>query len=35
VPFGATGTGTPLIVSVARPLPTEPKMKFESRTEID
>ncbi len=34
VPFGATGTLAPLMVSVARPLPTVPKMKFESRTEI-
>ena len=35
VPLGATGTFAPLIVSDARPLPTEPKMKFESRTAID
>src|SRR5688500_6516947 len=30
-PFGQTGTGTTLICSPASPLPTEPKMKFESR----
>jgi hypothetical protein len=29
-PFGWTWTGVPLISSEARPLPTEPKMKFES-----
>src|SRR5262245_16392773 len=32
VPLGATVTGAPLIVSDARPLPNEPKMKLESRT---
>ena len=31
VPFGTTDTGVLLIVSVALPLPTVPKMKFESR----
>src|SRR5437879_372350 len=34
VPFDATGTGAPLMVSDVCPLPVEPKMKFESRTEI-
>jgi len=29
-PFGHTGDETPLIVSAASPLPTLPKMKFES-----
>src|ERR1700682_1933565 len=31
-PFGQTGTATPLIRSAASPVPTLPKMKFESRT---
>gem|GEM_PF-6275897 len=31
-PFGQTGTGTPLMRRAASPLPTLPKMKFESRT---
>jgi hypothetical protein len=31
-PFGHTGTGTPLMLNAASPLPTLPKMKFESRT---
>ena len=30
-PLGYTRAGTPLIRSVARPLPIDPKMKFESR----
>ena len=34
VPFGATGTEAPLIVSVAWPLPVCPNTKFESRTVI-
>jgi hypothetical protein len=33
-PFGFTSTGRPFIRSVADPLPTEPKMKFESRVAI-
>jgi hypothetical protein len=32
LPLGTTGTGVPLMVSVALPLPRVPKMKFESRT---
>jgi hypothetical protein len=31
LPLGTTGTLTPLIVRAALPLPTVPKMKFESR----
>src|ERR1700694_132676 len=31
-PFGQTGTATPLIRRAASPLPTFPKMKFESLT---
>jgi hypothetical protein len=31
-PFGQTGTGTPFIRRAASPLPTLPKIKFESRT---
>src|SRR3954468_16994062 len=31
-PFGQTGTATPLMFRAASPLPTFPKMKFESRT---
>src|SRR5688500_8780307 len=30
-PFGHTGTETPLISNPASPLPTDPKMKLESR----
>ena len=30
-PFGQTGTATPLIWRAASPVPTLPKMKFESR----
>jgi hypothetical protein len=29
-PLGQTGVRTPLIVNAASPLPTDPKMKFES-----
>src|SRR5450759_4462727 len=31
-PLGQTGTATPLMRSAASPVPTVPKMKFESRT---
>jgi hypothetical protein len=30
-PLGQTGTGIPLISNAASPVPTLPKMKFESR----
>jgi hypothetical protein len=34
LPLGFTGIALPLIRSAAVPLPTDPKMKFESRAAI-